>query len=461
MVREVGLKQDISLAICGHAWHGKSTLLGKAVVEFGMATRKQIEEARRRAREGRDASFVYALLVFRSKDASDEQSEAAKGITILPSIVRFEFPKHRVTVIDTPGQETYANNRFFGMFQADAALLVVDCEEGLMPVTYQVLRILRGFEIPVHGVTLSKMDRVNYEEAPFLRRVDEIRRAFDAHGIPHEQAVFIPTSAYHHERDIVESGEGITKFDKIKWFKGPTLKEFMANLSFDAIRPTKAPLRLLIHGSEVYDHVPGVGKAATGLVETGVLKPDMEIQFESLSAEQGEPVTAKVRSVELTKGHIATPGIPLTEGVPRQLVGIALKSFSEKLHLREMFKGRGVVAGPVDAPPGVAKKMELELTVFEEDARIRLLDQWTMHAHVDRVAVQVDSIHAKRALDSSDWVEGTYDEIAPGEWGRAVVTTVNRPIAIEEAGIIAPLSKVVFREGNKAVAYGRCVKILA
>ena len=78
-------------------------------------------------------------------------------MTILPSIVRFEFDDHRITVIDTPGQETYANNRFFGMFQADCALVVIDVVEGVMPITHQVLRILKGFEIPVHGVALTNL----------------------------------------------------------------------------------------------------------------------------------------------------------------------------------------------------------------------------------------------------------------------------------------------------------------
>ena len=129
--------QDISLAICGHAWHGKSTLLGKVVAESGMATQREVEEAHRLAGEGRDPSLVFAQLVFRSKDVSINQSEAARGVTILPSIVRFEFPEHRITVIDTPGQETYANNRFFGMFQADAAMVVVSCNDGVMPITEQ------------------------------------------------------------------------------------------------------------------------------------------------------------------------------------------------------------------------------------------------------------------------------------------------------------------------------------
>ena len=95
------------------------------------------------------------------------------------------------------------------------------------------------------------------------------------------------------------------------WHKGPPLTEFLANLSYEAIRPKDAPLRLVIHGSEVYDNVPGIGKTATALVESGRVKPEQTLVFEPLSAEREKPVTARVRSVQLTRGHIATPGIPI------------------------------------------------------------------------------------------------------------------------------------------------------
>src|SRR5690606_1532540 len=99
IIRRVIEKQDISLAICGHAWHGKSTLLGKIVAETGMASPRELEHAQRLAADGRDASLVFAQLVFRSKDVTQEHSEAARGVTILPSMVRFEYPDHRITVI--------------------------------------------------------------------------------------------------------------------------------------------------------------------------------------------------------------------------------------------------------------------------------------------------------------------------------------------------------------------------
>jgi len=454
-------QQDVSLAICGHAWHGKSTLLGKVVAESGMATQREIDQARRMATAGRDPSLVFAQLVFRSKDVTQNQSEAARGVTILPSIVRFEFPSHRITVIDTPGQETYANNRFFGMFQADVAVLVVDVKEGSRPITQQVLRILKGFEIPLHAVILTKMDKVGYEQEPFRDRVEELRMELDEYGIPHEDTAFIPVSAYAPERDVHAPGEGISGWDKIDWFDGPTVRDFLRDLTFERIRPAEGPLRLVIHGSEVYDNVPGIGKTATALVESGEVRPEQRLVFEPLSAERNAEVTARVRSVQLTKGHVATPGIPVESGVPRQLVGVAFKGLSVKEPLRELFKGRGVVAGEASSRPTVARRLLVELTVFDPGAMLTVGGNWTMHAHVDRVAVEVTRIRAKRAPESSEWADVTDDDpVVAGEWGRLELSCVTRPVAIEEAGKVPALSKFVLRKENKAVGYGRCVEVL-
>jgi translation elongation factor EF-1alpha len=310
-------------------------------------------------------------------------------------------------------------------------------------------------------VALTKMDRVRYDELAFRQRVEEIHKACEEHEVDSSKATFIPTSAYAPGRDLHEAGEGISSFKHITWFEGPSLRDFFRDLDFKRIIPPDQPLRLVIHGSEVYDHVPGIGKAATGLVEYGVVKPEQTLVFEPLSAERNHPVTARVRSVQLTKGHIATPGIPVEEGVPRQLLGVAFKSLSEKDSLRELFKGRGVIAGTQDSPPRVAKRMLLELTIFDPETMLNVGDEWTMHPHVDRVAIHIDKIVEKRDSQRGPWEPSKEDCLAPGEWGRVEITCVTRPVAIEEAGTLPALSKFVIRKEHKAIAYGRVVKILA
>jgi translation elongation factor EF-1alpha len=454
------LKQDVNLAICGHAWHGKSTLVGKTVCELGLVGRRELAQYEELARKGRDASLVFALLVFRQKDVTHKTDEAARGITVLPSFVRFEFPTHRVTVIDTPGQETYTNNRFSGMFSADAGCLVVDVRDGVQAVTEQALRVLRGYEIPLRGVAVTKMDRADYQEDVFNACCEQVRATMRRYAIPEEGVEFIPTSAYAPGRSIFEQGEGITRItDRMKWYRGRTFHAFMGALDMRVIRPAE-PLRIVIHSADIHEQVPGIGTAFTGLVESGTLRREAHLVFQPVSDEKGEPVSAHVRSVELTKGHLATPGIPLPEAHPRQLVGVALRQVSTRESLRELFKGRGVIAGPRESPPAVAHEFEADVTVFDVGVKLAPGQQWTLHAHVDKVGCDIVGIahEASPALPPLERKDDR-DLIRPGEWVRLRLQAV-RPIAIEEAGKLAPLSKLVFRIDNRPVALGRCVKII-
>lgn len=447
------MKQDVNLAICGHAWHGKSTLVGKTAVELGMVGRRKLQQFEELAQQGRDPSLVFALMVFRQKDITHKMDEAARGITVLPSFVRFEFDRHRVTVIDTPGQDSYTNNRFAGMFSADCALLVVDVKDGVQQVTEQVLRILRGYEIPLRGVAITKMDRVDYDKQAYADCVDLVKLALKTYGLPTKRVAFIPTSAYAPGRPLIEPGEGLTKYSaKMAWYTGPTLHKFMSTLEMQVVRP-ESPLRIVIHSADIHDQVPGIGTAFTGLVETGQLKKDDTLVFEPCSAECDEPVTATVRSIELTKGHLATPGLPLALAEPRQLIGVALRQVSTRASLRELWRGRGTVAGKRDNPPAVARELEVECTFFEARTNVKVGQQLTLHTHMDKVGVDVLSV--EEAETPRDYPPGPDDP----PW-KLLHVRATRPVAIEEAANLAPLSKVVFRLDNKPIGLGRCVRIV-
>lgn len=452
--------QDINIAVCGHASHGKSTLIGKAVAELGMVSRKRLEKAREAARQGRDPSHVYSNLVFRSKTVKP-QSEAGRGITLQTAIIRFEFEGRRVTVIDTPGQELYTNNLFIGMFQADGALLLVSAASGIQPGTEQILRILVGFEIPLLGVSITKMDQVEYSQEAFEERVTELRLKLDEFGIAHESVVFFPTSAYERGRELLDPGEGVTRYDHCGWFGGPTFKGFLEDLSYDEIRPSE-PLRAVVHPSEAYDNVPGIGKAMTAVIECGSIRPNDTLVFEPVSTECGELVTADVKSLELTRGHIATPGLSIDEAKPRQLVGIAISRLSRGGSLRDVFNGRGIVIGRADCPPSTALRMIIEVTIYNDKIQVRKGAEWVLHAHLDHISVRLEKIVAYRCSGENEWLENLdveKEDIAEGDWARVQVK-LPRPIAIEEAGVLPYLSRIVLREGNKAVGFGRCIKIL-
>jgi len=125
-------------------------------------------------------------------------------------------------------------------------------------------------------------------------------------GYNPEKIPFVPISGWTGDNMIEKSSN-------LSWFKGPTLLE-----ALDAIvppkRPTEKPLRLPLQ--DVYK-IGGIGTVPVGRVETGILKPNMVVQF----APSGH--TTEVKSVEMH--HEA-----LVEAIPGDNVGFNVKNLSIK-----------------------------------------------------------------------------------------------------------------------------------
>ena len=67
----------------------------------------------------------------------------------------------------------------------------------------------------------------------------------------------------------------LEKSANLTWFKGPTLMEALDQL-IPPKRPTEKPLRLPLQ--DVYK-IGGIGTVPVGRVETGILKPGMNVTF--------------------------------------------------------------------------------------------------------------------------------------------------------------------------------------
>ena len=79
---------------------------------------------------------------------------------------------------------------------------------------------------------------------------------------------FIPISGWNGDNMLEKSAN-------LPWYKGPTLIEAL-NAIIPPKRPTDKPLRLPLQ--DVYK-IGGIGTVPVGRVETGILKPGMNIYF--------------------------------------------------------------------------------------------------------------------------------------------------------------------------------------
>jgi elongation factor G len=103
-----------------------------------------------------------------------EPEEIDRKATISSSIASFEWNKHKINFIDTPGDDNFIYDAKLCMRVVDAAAIVVGAVSGVRVGTEKVWDYTNEFAIPV-GLFVNKMDR---ERADFARTVEDLRRSF-------------------------------------------------------------------------------------------------------------------------------------------------------------------------------------------------------------------------------------------------------------------------------------------
>ncbi len=94
-------------------------------------------------------------------DTLDEEKK--RGITISLSFSNLVNTNTNIAFIDVPGHEKLLKNMISGAFGFDAAMVVVDANEGVMPQTNEHLEILNLLHVKNIIIVLTKSDLVGKE----------------------------------------------------------------------------------------------------------------------------------------------------------------------------------------------------------------------------------------------------------------------------------------------------------
>ena len=127
-----GSIRNVNLVFAGHVDHGKSTLIGRILMDTLSISENKIKEIETAsAAAGRD--FEPGFIV----DSFNE--ERTQGITIDTTQLTFWDGQRQYTIIDVPGHVEFMQNMITGATQADAALLIVDASKGIEEQTVATL----------------------------------------------------------------------------------------------------------------------------------------------------------------------------------------------------------------------------------------------------------------------------------------------------------------------------------
>jgi bifunctional enzyme CysN/CysC len=202
-------KEQMNIVIVGHVDHGKSTVIGRLLADTGSLPEGKLESVKEYCRKN-SRPFEYAFLLDALKD------EQAQGITIDTARCFFKTRKRDYIIIDAPGHIEFLKNMVTGASRAEAALLVIDANEGIKENSKRHGHIVSMLGIKQVVVLVNKMDLVNFDKNIFNAISSEFTEFLNKINI--EPLNFIPISAF--------DGDNVAdKSLNTSWYDGPTVLE--------------------------------------------------------------------------------------------------------------------------------------------------------------------------------------------------------------------------------------------
>ncbi|MTA85469.1 MAG: hypothetical protein F2555_01685, partial [Actinobacteria bacterium] len=208
----------VRLLTCGSVDDGKSTLIGRLLVETDSVPHDTIGAARKVRRSG---STIPAGEIDFSLLTDGLEAEREQGITIDVAYRSMTLlDGKRLIISDAPGHEQYTRNMVVAASRADIGLVLVDAMRGVRTQTLRHLTICSLMGVSRIIVTINKLDAMDYSEKVFAEISAEIEKAVARLEIKDFQ--IIPLSALAGDNVVYPS-------TNMPWYSGPTLQDAIQN----------------------------------------------------------------------------------------------------------------------------------------------------------------------------------------------------------------------------------------
>jgi bifunctional enzyme CysN/CysC len=307
-------KSLLRFITCGSVDDGKSSLLGRLLVETGSAYEDELANC------GGDLSRLVDGL----------EAEREQGITIDVAYRFFSTEGRKFIVADAPGHEQYTRNLVTGASTADLALVLVDARKGVLTQTRRHSYLCKLLGVSKLVLLVNKMDMVGYDRTEFERIVADYRAVT-------EDFVAIPVSAV--------AGDNVgARSAAMPWYEGLSLLEHLEAVEPAEERSAAMPLRMPVqwvtrHGQDF--------RGFAGLVASGSVRP-------------GDAVRVMPAATPATVSRVVLGEADLAEAVAGQSVTLVLD--------REVDCSRGDTIAAAEAVPEVADQFEATLVWMSEEA---------------------------------------------------------------------------------------------
>ena len=252
----------MNIVIVGHVDHGKSTVIGRLLADTNSLPEGKLQHVQEMCKRNAKP-FEYAFLLDALKD------ERSQGITIDIARCFFKTHKRDYLILDAPGHIEFLKNMVTGAAHAEAALLVIDANEGIQDNSKRHGYLVSMLGIKQVVVLVNKMDLVKYDQAVFEKIVADYSQFLRQMNV--EAITFIPISAVNGENIVAAASS-------MPWYVGGTVLEHMDTLQ-KAASDENLPLRLPVQDIYKFTQMGDDRRIIAGTVLTGSVQPGDDVQF--------------------------------------------------------------------------------------------------------------------------------------------------------------------------------------
>jgi peptide chain release factor 3 len=146
-----------TFAIISHPDAGKTTLTEKLLL-FGGAIQLAGQVKAKRNRKTTQSDWMTI--------------EKERGISVVTSVMTFEYGGHVFNLLDTPGHEDFSEDTYRTLTAVDSAVMVIDAAKGIEARTRKLFEVCRLRDIPILTF-INKLDRESRDPFEILDEIEK------------------------------------------------------------------------------------------------------------------------------------------------------------------------------------------------------------------------------------------------------------------------------------------------
>jgi bifunctional enzyme CysN/CysC len=340
-------KPILRLLTCGSVDDGKSTLIGRLLVETNSVPEDTVASAKSVRRSG---STIKAGEIDFSLLTDGLEAEREQGITIDVAYRSMNLLNgRRLIIADAPGHEQYTRNMAVAASRADIALVLVDATRGIRTQTLRHLTICSLMGVTKIAVVVNKLDGAGYSQQVFEVIQKGLEETVSRLEIANIQ--FIPLSALAGDNVVYSS-------ENMPWYEGPTLLEYIQEWELEEAGENLPRLGVqMISRAENFRGVAGTvvgGKFSVGN-EVKVLPSGKAAKISQLStfegdsnsAEDGKAITMVLEpDVDATRGDVIELAASATKAADRFAATVVWLGEQDLIHSKSYL----LISGSTQVP---------------------------------------------------------------------------------------------------------------